>query len=168
MDKVSIAGLVGIIKRPADVTIEDANITTFYETKDDGTQGALIFSVGTVGGKYYISMNAENDSVETTWYEGQLVCTEGHTHVADCYDYLWYAHCTKGHAHADEYRVDTAEGTTFYAPVELTSVNYTLAKLKLSYLFDETGAINLNNLLAQFDEHSVEQILKELLAHNDI
>lgn len=168
LDKVSIAGLVGVIKRTADVTIEDANITTFYETKDDGTQGALIFSVGTVGGKYYISMNAENDSVDTTWYEGQLVCTEGHTHIADCYDYNWYALCSEEHAHDGEFVVNTTEGAVYYAPIALTSVKYTLAKLSLSYLFDETGAINLNNLLAQFDEHSVEQILKELLEHNDI
>ena len=168
LDKVSIAGLVGVIKRTADVTIEDANITTFYETKDDGTQGALIFSVGTVGGKYYISMNAENDSVETTWYEGQLVCTEGHTHVADCYDYNWYALCSEEHAHDGEFVVNTEGGAVYYAPIALTSVKYTLAKLSLSYLFDETGAINLNNLLAQFDQHSVEQILKELLAHNEI
>ena len=168
LDKVSIAGLVGVIKRQADVTIEDANVTAFYETKDDGTQGALIFSVGTHGGKQYISLNAQNDSVATTWWEGQLVCTESHTHVADCYDYMWYALCSDEHEHTGEFAVDTAEGVAYYAPIELTSVKYTLANLSLGYLFDETGAINLNNLLAQFDEHTVDQILKELLEHNDI
>ncbi len=168
LDKVSIAGLVGVTKRPADVTIAKTDIVSFYERNDDGTNGAYLFSVGTLGGKYYISTNAENDTVTTTWSEGQIVCQESHLHIDSCYDYMWYARCTEGHAHTDEYRVDTDEGATFYAPVELTSVNYTLAKLQLGALFDETGAISIDNLLAQFDKHSVDQILDELLAHNEI
>ena len=168
LDNISIAGLMGIVTRQADVTIPQENITSYYQIKDDGSNGPLVWSVGAHNGNYYISFNAENDSVATTWYEAQLICQNAHQHEANCYNYMWYAACKEEHDHSGEYVVGQGESAVYYQPVATTSLNYTIAQLKLSCLFDESGAINLNNLIAQFDSHSVEQILNELLAHNDI
>ncbi|MBQ8434026.1 MAG: hypothetical protein IJX23_04390, partial [Clostridia bacterium] len=169
MDSISIAGLVGIIKRPVDVEIDKANITPYYQNKDDGSQGALVWSVGSLEGNYYISLNAQNDAVETTWYQGQLVCELTHTHhQADCFDYVWYTPCKTEHDHDGEYSVTVGESTTAYTPVAVNSVFCTLAKLKLSCLFDDTGAINFDNLIAQFDDHSLDAIIKDLLAENEV
>ena len=169
LDRICIAGLVGLTKRSAQVEIAKSDIVPYYETKEDGSNGALIWSVGTSNGKYYISLNAQNDSVQTTWWEGQLVCQDTtHVHQAICFDYLWYAPCKTEHEHTGEYTVTTGESVIAFIPVETTSVQYTLAGIKLSCLFDETGAINFDNLIAQFDKHSVDAIINELLAQNEI
>lgn len=168
MDSISIAGLFGLTTRTAQVEIDKANITSYYETNADDTRGALIWSVGALDGKYYISLNAENDAVATTWLEGQLVCADTHEHTASCFDYLWYTPCKVEHEHTGEYTIDVGGVATAYVPVEATSVFHTIASLKLSSLFDDTGAINLDNLIAQFDEHSLDAIINELLADNKV
>ncbi len=169
MEQISIAGLFSLVKRPVDMQIDETNVTSYYETKADNSRGPLIWSVGNVSGKYYISLNAENDSVATTWYEGQLVCLDTeHTHQANCFDYLWYMPCKTEHDHTDEYTVNVNGIATAYAPISTASLHYTIAGLKLSSLFDDTGAINLDNLIAKFDEHSLDAIIKELLADNEV
>ena len=168
MDSISIAGLVGLVNRTVDVQIDQENITAYYQVNDDASQGPLIWSVGSLDGNYYISLNAQNDAVATTWYQAQLVCNQAHDHQADCFDYVWYTPCKTEHDHDGEYTITVGETVTAYQVVSVDSLFHTLAGLKLSCLFDDAGAINFDNLIAQFDDHSIDTIIKDLLAENEI
>ena len=168
MDSISIAGLVGLVNRTVDVQIDQENITAYYQVNDDASQGPLIWSVGSLDGNYYISLNAQNDAVATTWYQAQLVCNQAHDHQADCFDYVWYTPCKTEHDHDGEYTISVGETVTAYQVVSVDSLFHTLAGLKLSCLFDDTGAINFDNLIAQFDDHSIDTIIRDLLAENEI
>lgn len=169
MDKISIGGLFGVVKRTADVKIDDANITRYDQIKEDGSKGASIW-VGTKDGDCYISVNAGNIGVDTTWYYGKLVCEDtstDHEHGYSCYDYLWHKACDEGCEDTTHTHVTIGESGKQYVAVENTSLYRTIATLKMSCLFDAEGAFSFDNFVKQFDSHSLSTIINELLANNE-
>ena len=179
MEKISIGGLFGLVKRPVEAEIAKDDVTNYYQTNDDDTK-TYVWSVAIKDGKYYISTDAEGEGVTPTWYEGMLVCEESHEHVDACFDYVWYIVCKKEahthnsdcptdceiaeHSHEGEYVV----GETNYVPVDKSSIYRTIASLNMGALMDESGAINFANLFKKFDNHKLDAIVNELLADNEI
>ncbi len=178
MDKISIAGLFGLIKREMAVDLTDTTITVkdFTTTTDEGKTVVELYVATKVNGEqtiYYLSTD------DKTWYEGQLVCEDAeHTHTKDCYDYLWYIACKKEeHAHTDDCTADCkitehshdgeyVVGEKSYVPVDKASIYRTIANLNLSALMED-GAINFENVFKKFDNHKLDEIIKELLADNE-